>query len=51
MVGIGIAFIAIGIAYFVVAYGLWIGRDWAWTVTLIVSVISIIIGICFNRYW
>ena len=42
---IGIAFIALGIVYFVVAYGLWKGKKWAWTITMIVSVISIIIGI------
>jgi len=45
IVGIGIAYLAIGIAFFVVAYGLWKGERWAWTITLIVSVISIILGI------
>jgi hypothetical protein len=45
IVGIGIAYLAIGIACFFVAYGIWIGRDWAWTITLIVSVIGIILGI------
>ena len=43
--GIGIVLLAIGIAYLVVAYCLWIGRDWAWMVTLILSVISIISSI------
>jgi uncharacterized membrane protein HdeD (DUF308 family) len=42
---IGIGFIILGIVYLAVAYGLWKGKKWAWTVTLIVSVISIIIGI------
>lgn len=49
----GIAFAAIGaillavvaIAYFVVAYGLWKGKRWAWTITLILSAIGIISGI------
>jgi hypothetical protein len=37
--------IIIGLAYFAVAYGLWKGLSWAWAITLIVSVISIIVGI------
>jgi hypothetical protein len=44
--GIGIAFgvvlLAIAIASFVVAYGLLKGLGWAWTVTVILSIISII---------
>ena len=44
--GLGIAFgailIAIAIVSFVVAYGLLKGRRWAWTVTLILSIISIV---------
>lgn len=43
--GIGGALIAIGIAYFVMAYGLWMGKGWAWTITLILSAIGIILGI------
>jgi uncharacterized membrane protein HdeD (DUF308 family) len=42
---IGIGFVILGIVYLAVAYGLWKGKKWAWTITLIVSVISIIIGI------
>jgi uncharacterized membrane protein HdeD (DUF308 family) len=42
---IGIGFIILGIVYLAVAYGLWKGKKWAWTITLVVSVISIIIGI------
>ena len=45
IIGIGILLIALGIAYFVMAYGLWNGRGWAWTITLILSVIGIIIAI------
>jgi hypothetical protein len=37
--------IIIGLAYFAVAYGLWKGLNWAWSITLIVSVIGIIVGI------
>ena len=44
--GIGIAFgvvlLAISIASFVVAYGLLKGLGWAWTVTVILSIISIV---------
>ncbi len=38
-------FVIIGLAYFVVAYGLWKGLNWAWIITLIVSVIGIVIGL------
>ena len=44
-VGIGFALVALAIAYFVVAYGLWKGKRWAWTITLILSAIGIISGI------
>lgn len=44
--GVGIAFgavlLALAIVSFVVAYGLLKGRGWAWTVTLILSIISIV---------
>ena len=44
--GLGIAFgavlVAIAIVSFIVAYGLLKGRGWAWTVTLILSIISIV---------
>lgn len=42
---LGGVLIAIGIAYFVVSYGLLKGRGWAWSVTLILSYIGIAIGI------
>jgi hypothetical protein len=42
IVGVGIVLIVIGLANFVMAYGLWKGRRWAWTITLILSVIGII---------
>ena len=43
--GIGAALIALGIAYFVMAYGLWKGKGWAWTITLVLSFIGIAFGI------
>jgi hypothetical protein len=45
IVGIGFVLIAISIAYFVMAYGLWNGRRWAWSITLILSGIGIILDI------
>ncbi len=38
-------FVIIGLSYFVVAYGLWKGLNWAWIITLIVSVIGIVVGL------
>lgn len=50
--GIGVAHIdlltwamALVITYVVMAYGLWKGKRWAWTATLIVSVIQIILSV------
>lgn len=34
-----------GTVYFVMAYGLWKGRKWAWTITLILSGIGVALGI------
>jgi uncharacterized membrane protein (DUF2068 family) len=45
VIGIGVVLVILGIAYLVMAYGLWKGKRWAWTITLIISVISIIVGI------
>ena len=53
VVGIGVVPILLGIASFVMAYGLWVGKGWAWTITLIISVISIIsaiVSIAFGGY-
>jgi hypothetical protein len=41
-IAIGAVLIAIAIVSFVVAYGLLKGRRWAWTVTIILSIISIV---------
>src|SRR6476659_2565550 len=42
---LGASLIIIGLAYFVVAYGLWQGLKWAWIITLIVTVIAFISGL------
>lgn len=43
-VGMGGVIIALGIFSFVVAYGLWKGKGWAWTLTVVLSVISIVLN-------
>jgi len=40
-IAIGSAVIAIGIVSFIVAYGLLKGMRWAWTVTVVLSIVSI----------
>lgn len=42
---IGGGLFILGLAYFLMAYGLWNGTGWAWTLTLILSAIGIIVGI------
>jgi uncharacterized membrane protein (DUF2068 family) len=42
---IGSGLLILGLAYFLMAYGLWKGKSWAWTLTLILSGIGIIVGI------
>ena len=42
---LGIILVIIGLACFAVAYGLWKGLNWAWSITLIVSVIGIVVGL------
>ncbi len=47
--GLGIAFgavlLALAIVSFIVAYGLLKGRGWAWTITVILSIISIVLNV------
>jgi uncharacterized membrane protein HdeD (DUF308 family) len=45
LIGLGSILIAIGIAYLVVSYGLMIGKGWAWSITMILSYIGIVISI------
>lgn len=42
---IGSGLFILGLAYFLMAYGLWNAKNWAWTLTLILSGIGIIVGI------
>lgn len=42
--GVGIGLVVLGIAYLVMAYGLWRGKRWAWTITMILSFIGIVLG-------
>lgn len=44
-VAIGSVMIAIGIVSFIVAYGLLKGMGWAWTVTVVLSIISIVLSV------
>jgi hypothetical protein len=41
----GVAILTLGIAYFVMAYGLLKGKGWAWTVTVVLSCIGIALGL------
>lgn len=45
LIATGSILIAIGIGYLVVSYGLMKGKGWAWSITLILSYISIVVGI------
>jgi hypothetical protein len=42
---IGAIVLAVGIGYLVVSYGLLKGKGWAWTVTVILTIIAIVIQI------
>lgn len=44
-ISIGGVLVAIGIGYLAVSYGLFKGRGWAWSITLILSYIGIVIAI------
>ena len=41
----GATLIALGLADFVVAWGLWKGKGWAWIVTIIINIISAVLNI------
>jgi hypothetical protein len=41
----GVAILTLGIAFFVMAYGLLRGKGWAWTVTVVLSCIGIALGL------
>jgi uncharacterized membrane protein (DUF2068 family) len=42
---VSIILIPLGIAFLVMAYGLWKGKGWAWTITLVLSFIGIALGL------
>jgi uncharacterized membrane protein (DUF2068 family) len=44
---IGSVLIALAIVNFIVAWGLLKGKGWAWTISVIVTIISLVIGIIF----
>jgi uncharacterized membrane protein (DUF2068 family) len=44
---VGFIFLALGIAYLVMAYGLWKGKGWAWSISLILAGIGVIMGIVY----
>ena len=43
-IAVGVILIILGILSFVVAYGLLKGMGWAWTLTLVLSIISIVLN-------
>jgi hypothetical protein len=45
LIPLALASFAFGFISFVLAYGLWNGRQWAWTSTMIISIIGLIVGI------
>jgi hypothetical protein len=45
LIVVGSVMIAIGIVWFIVAYGLLKSMRWAWTVTIVVSVLSIVLSV------
>jgi len=44
VVSTGAGLVALGVAYLVMAYGLWRGKRWAWTITMILSLVGIAVG-------
>jgi uncharacterized membrane protein (DUF2068 family) len=45
LLAIGGILLAIGVLSFVVAYGLLKGRSWAWTLTVVLSIISVVLNV------
>lgn len=45
LVVIGVVAVLLGILSFFVAYGLWVGRGWAWSIAILLSILAIIIGV------
>jgi hypothetical protein len=45
LIGIGIVFLILAIVGFIMTWGLWSGKSWARTITIILAIISIVTGI------
>ena len=41
----GIIAVLLAVLYFAIAYGVWKGRGWAWTVGVVVSIIGLVFGV------
>jgi hypothetical protein len=41
----GIIFLAIGLLYIAIAYGVWKARSWAWMLGVVVTVIGLVFGV------
>lgn len=46
-IALGAIVIGIGVGYLIVSYGLFKGRLWAWTITVFLTVVSIVIQVAF----
>lgn len=44
ILSMGAVILGLGVASFVVAYGLWKGLGWAWTVTVVLAIISLVLN-------
>ena len=42
---VGIVYVTFAVLDFVVAYGLWVGRKWAWVISIILSIFGIITAV------
>lgn len=45
VIGVGVFTIVLGVAHFVLAWGLFKGKGWAWIITVILAIISVILSI------
>lgn len=45
VIGVGVFTIVLGVAHFVLAWGLFKGKGWTWIITVILAVISVILSI------
>ena len=45
LIPLAVVFFAFGFLSFLLAYGLWTGRPWAWAATMIISIVGLMIGI------